>query len=323
MSTTSVKETMHKVQSTVQALIDEHAERFYRSTGEDDISHKPASQKPGLDYLHVKNSVLLSYLIDLVVHLKDGGTNDENNSNRLLEMRTVLEKLKTMDAKLKYPIEKLLSLQSSSFAAAGVSANDIGTTEDPLAYKPQLADEEEDGDNDDDESGGKDASFEREESNQSNSETIYQAPRLQAVPYTHDATHTSEVQQKRLRQRLRVGEIAQALRHEFTETPETEDNQGAGERINATREYQRMEQRQNEKRKYEEDNFVRLTVTRQEKKERKRLQRENYSNLGSLAANVDNLVLDRDSEQRHQNSKHSEKSKGKLTKSKHKKSRRF
>ncbi|GAX11691.1 U3 small nucleolar ribonucleoprotein protein LCP5 [Fistulifera solaris] len=322
MSTTSLKETMHKVQSTVQALIDEHLERFYRSTDEDTLSHKPLTQKPGLDYLHVKNSVLLSYLIDLVVHLKGGGADNENHSSRLLEMRTVLEKLKTMDAKLKYPIEKLLSLQSSTFAAAGVS--DFNTTEDPLAYKPQLADEEEDDDDDeDDDDGTKDASFERGESKDSNFETIYQAPRLQAVPYTHDATHTSEIQQKRLRQRLRAGEIAQALRHEFTETPETEDNQGAGERINATREYQRMEQRQNEKRKYEEDNFVRLTVTRQEKKERKRLQRENYSNLGSLAANVDNLVLDRDSGQRHRHPNRSEKSKAKATKSKHKKSRRF
>ncbi len=322
MSAKSMKETTHKVQSTVQALIDEHAERFYHSTDEDISSHKPVSQKPGLDYLHVKNSVLLSYLIDLVVHLKDGSVDDENHSSRLLEMRTVLEKLKTMDAKLKYPIEKLLSLQSSSFAAAGVS--DFNTAEDPLAYKPQLADEEEDDDDEDDEDGAKIASFERGESNESKSETIYQAPRLQAVPYTHDATHTSEVQQKRLRQRLRAGEIAQALRHEFTETPETEDNQGAGERINATREYQRMEQRQNEKRKYEEDNFVRLTVTRQEKKERKRLQRENYSNLGSLAANVDNLVLDRDPEQRNRHSKRFEKHKAKTTtKSKQKKSRRF
>ena len=322
MSTTSLKETMHKVQSIVQTLIDGHAERFHRST-EEGSSHKTASQRPGLDYLHVKNSVLLSYLIDLVVHVRDGSENSDtmssNNANsssqRLLEMRTVLEKLKAMDVKLKYPIEKLLSLQSSSFAAAGVSTStgDFNPTEDPLEYKPQLAE----GDNDDEDVGHDESNYyEKADGDDSNPESIYQAPRLQAVPYALDATHTSEVQQKRLRQRLRAGEIAQALRHEFTETPETEDNQGAGERINATREHQRMEQRQNEKRRYEEDNFVRLTVTRQEKKERKRLQRENYSNLGSLAANVDNLVLDRE---RH--SKGSEKQQGKPMKNK--KSRKY
>lgn len=318
MSATSLKETVHKVQSAVQTLIDDHVERFHRSA-DDASSHKTASQRPGLDYLHVKNSLLVSYLIDLVVHLRNGSTDKNDNVDdspqRLLEMRTVLEKLKTMDVKLKYPIEKMLSLQSSSFAAAGVHTNDSNPTEDPLEYKPQLAEE---GDEDHDDEGYR---YENEEGNDSNPEGIYQAPRLQAVPYTHDATHTSEVQQKRLRQRLRAGEIAQALRHEFTETPETEDNQGAGERINATREYQRMEQRQNEKLRYEEDNFVRLTVTRQEKKERKRLQRENYSNLGSLAANVDNLVLNRGSEQRH--SKRSEKQEGKPKMNRNKKSKRY
>lgn len=309
----SLKETIHKVQSSVQTLIDEHVEKFHRQELESS-SRKAASQRPGLDYLHVKNSLLLSYLIDLVVHLRDAKDDTHNNTpKRLLEMRTVLEKLKTMDVKLKYPIEKLLSLQSNSFASAGY--NDSNPTEDPLEYKPQLADD----DDDEQDSAESDKEHGDESAKETSADTIYQAPRLQAVPYTHDATHTSEVQQKRLRQRLRAGEIAQALRHEFAETPETEDNQGAGERNNATREFQRLEQRQNEKRRYEEDNFVRLTVTRQEKKDRKRLQRENYSNLGSLAANVDNLVLDPEERR----SKRSEKQDGTPKKHKNKKSRRY
>mmetsp|Transcript_400 Transcript_400/g.528 ORF Transcript_400/g.528 Transcript_400/m.528 type:complete len:159 (-) Transcript_400:73-549(-) len=82
--------------------------------------------------------------------------------------------------------------------------------------------------------------------------------------------------------RLRQSELLQTLRSNVSEAPEMEatDGVGAGRQKDKAR---RFAQRQSEKNKYEEANFVRLVTTRQEKKERKKLMREEMSNLGILS----------------------------------------
>ena len=149
-------ETIQKVEASVLTAIEEH------------LTTDDFSPQQGLDFLDTKNSLLLSYLIDLTVHLRnrvmmsshqDDNADDNNNNNntihhRLLEMRTVLDKTRNLDKRLRYQIDKLLSYQStaSSFAigADGPLNNIANSNEDPLQFRPSVEaleeeEEEEDG----------------------------------------------------------------------------------------------------------------------------------------------------------------------------------
>mmetsp|Transcript_7932 Transcript_7932/g.17153 ORF Transcript_7932/g.17153 Transcript_7932/m.17153 type:complete len:234 (+) Transcript_7932:200-901(+) len=112
------------------------------------------ARKDGLDFLQAKNGLMTSYLVDLTLLLRcrlnargrrknDGGEEDgdggegegersEGESNdarrrrecleRLLETRTALEKLRPMEKRMRYQIDKLLALSTlgaGTFAAVG------------------------------------------------------------------------------------------------------------------------------------------------------------------------------------------------------------
>lgn len=106
----------------------------------------------GLSFLEVKYHMLLDYLINLtyVVLRKCSGETIEGDPSieRLIEIRTVLEKIRPIDYKLRYQIDKLVKT-----ATTGVSSNT-----DPTLYKPNpegmmisAGAEEEEGDDDDSE----------------------------------------------------------------------------------------------------------------------------------------------------------------------------
>ena len=107
----------------------------------------------GLDFLQVKNGLMISYLIDLTMILRsrcrrrrqeEEGAQDVHHSeqseqqlqqdrqylqeekeciNRLLEMKTTLEKIRPLEKKMRYQIDKLLALSTlgaGTFAAGGM-----------------------------------------------------------------------------------------------------------------------------------------------------------------------------------------------------------
>jgi U3 small nucleolar ribonucleoprotein protein LCP5 len=97
----------------------------------------------GLDFLHVKNSVMLSYLIELMVHLRDHHhSNDgqqqeqqqqQQHNHRLLEITTVLDKIRGLDKKLRYQIDKLLALSTTtatSFVSGRMLDDDVDNDND-------------------------------------------------------------------------------------------------------------------------------------------------------------------------------------------------
>lgn len=83
----------------------------------------------GLSFLEVKYHMLLDYLINLtyVVLRKCSGETIEGDPSieRLIEIRTVLEKIRPIDHKLRYQIDKLVKT-----ATTGVSSSS-----DPILYK--------------------------------------------------------------------------------------------------------------------------------------------------------------------------------------------
>jgi U3 small nucleolar ribonucleoprotein protein LCP5 len=112
---------------------------------------------------------------------------------------------------------------------------------------------------------------------------LYRAPRLASVPYAGDVVDRQAEKAKRERQRLRAGEIATALRSRYTDAPDVDDVHGGADLGRQRETSRRWAQKQQDKTQYEESNMVRLTETRKDKKFKKRLMRQEMSNLSAIA----------------------------------------
>lgn len=284
----------------------------------------------GLDFLDVKNSLLLSYLIELANDLRQRLLGKEDRDiSRLQLIKTVIDKSRGLDKKLKYQIDKLLAAGSTASTYAAGSEN---AEEDPLQYRPDLqamdddevkkggddtsSDEEHDDDDADDNSevddeddelaaarmtmeksrgGSKKKNKQRKHDEDDDDDDdmeeggVYRAPRLTSVPYTHDKMDKEAEKERRQRRKMRASELAQTLRAQYGEAPEQEDTRGGAQLGQQREAARRMAEREMEKTRYEEDNMVRLVTSRKEKKDRKRLMREENSNLAAIA-DLGNLV---------------------------------
>lgn len=137
------------------------------------VKNGEISTDKGLSFLEMKYHMLLSYLINLtyVVLRKCSGERIEGDPSidRLIEIRTVLEKIRPIDHKLKYQIDKLVKT-----AVTGTINND-----DPTNFKanPDAFDSnDEESDSDQDKVDG----FKSIQARKSN---IYVPPKLAAVHY--------------------------------------------------------------------------------------------------------------------------------------------
>jgi len=107
----------------------------------------------GISYLDAKHLLMLSYCINIVFYLllKSEGrpVRDHPVVLRLVEIRAYLEKLRPIDRKLKYQIDKLLKMADGKKESAAADDDD---DDDPLRFKPNpdalvgKADEEDAGD---------------------------------------------------------------------------------------------------------------------------------------------------------------------------------
>lgn len=129
----------------------------------------------GLSFLEMKYNMLLSYLINLtyVVLRKCSGERIEGDPciDRLIELRTVLEKIKPINNKLKYQIDKLVK--------TAVTGTDQNGPTDFKANKSNMIDDEEGSstEEEDDEEGGVKNAEEKKKSG------VYVPPKLSAVYY--------------------------------------------------------------------------------------------------------------------------------------------
>jgi len=186
----SLRETRQKVESTLLPLIERHV-----SGGDDNGGTAAFRPDQGLDFLDAKNGLLLSYLIELVVRVRNqlvlakkrrsaASTSpadvDDDAANRLhlcrlTEMKACLDRVRGLDKKLRYQIDKLLAAgtTAASFAAASSSASAGGggalqtaAEEDPLQFRPNASalgddDDDDNGDSSASESGDNDSENER------------------------------------------------------------------------------------------------------------------------------------------------------------------
>lgn len=233
----------------VAHLVDEMLDRVKR--GE-------LSTAKGLSFLEVKYHMLLSYLINLtyVVLRKCTGEPIEADPaiDRLVELRTVLEKTRPIDQRLKYQVDKLVKA-----AVTGASSQN-----DPTNFKANPDNMISKLDND---------SYSSEEEKESDEEGtkklekkgVYVPPKLAAVPYEEDETRAQREQKQleRARKHALSSSMIQELKEEYLDTP-IEVTHGSVRHMQTSK-YQKARQ------DYEETYFTRLPVTKAERHKRRRV----------------------------------------------------
>ncbi|XP_034472687.1 neuroguidin [Drosophila innubila] len=243
------------------------------------------STEYGLSFLEVKYHMLLDYLINLtyVVLRKCSGETIEGDPSieRLIEIRTVLEKIRPIDYKLRYQIDKLVKT-----ATTGVSSST-----DPILYKPNpedmlsaagAGDEE-----DDDDQAGSDSDEEEDEDDEAGAAKkprkastagksgVYVPPRIKPVYYDGDERDADKEKKAldRAKKRAITSSMLQDLKEEYLDAP-TELSSGS-------RAQQLLSKTQKEKQEYEEDYLMRLPVTKAEKHRQRKL-----TTLGTLGDEI-------------------------------------
>ncbi|XP_003745110.1 neuroguidin [Galendromus occidentalis] len=211
--------------------------------------------KDGLSWLEVKNQMLLGYLIDTnhIVYnkLKGKSIASSPSVSRLVEHRTVLERMRPVDQKLKYQVQKMMRI-----AASGRMEEN-----DPLSFKANPDAFDSDG-----ETGAADAAdgepAARTAKAATNKTAKYVPPRLAPVHYLEDETKEArlERQMEKAKRKALSSSIIEELRDEFCDGP-TE----VREEYNPHKE--RLNKKRRERERYEEDNFVRLQVSKKERHE--------------------------------------------------------
>ncbi|KAJ9600212.1 hypothetical protein L9F63_009494 [Diploptera punctata] len=221
------------------------------------------STDKGLSFLEMKYHMLLSYLINLmyVVLRKCSGEAIERDPaiDRLVELRTILEKSRPIENKLKYQIDKLVKT-----AATGPTGETDPTNfrANPANMISNLNDSEESDSESDEKAGDK---------QEKTKKGVYVPPKLAAVYYDGDESRAEKQQRllERARKRALGSSVMQELQEEYFDRP-TEVSQADVARAT-------LVQQRRHKEEYEENYFTRLPITKQERHKARKI-----TTLGTL-----------------------------------------
>ncbi|XP_046630590.1 neuroguidin-like [Daphnia pulicaria] len=229
-----IKTIVNQVNQMVRNLIDR-------------VKNKEFPTAQGMSFLDVKNQLLLKYLMDLNCLLlkKVSGESIKASSSieRLVEIRTLLERMRPVEHKLRYQIDKLLKIATTGKFE----------TTDPLQFKANPNNLISKVDND--------ASSEEEEDHRDKKSGVYVPPKL--VPMKYDGDETAEQRSTKFADKVRRHALSssalQGLKEEFMDTPvEIVESTANTSKQSIARERQ-------ERQEYEETYFTRLPFTRQER----------------------------------------------------------
>ncbi|KAL7523634.1 hypothetical protein ACHAXR_000262, partial [Thalassiosira sp. AJA248-18] len=126
-----------------------------------------------------------------------------------------------------------------------------------------------------------------------NNDNIYQPPRLQSVPFELDNEQKIAKQLRLLqkqRDKLSNSELTSVIRSQFTDAPEVEDTHGGANLGKQSAHSRKIAMQDADIKEFEETQMIRLTMGRKEKKVRKKMMREELSNLGAIAGGFGSVV---------------------------------
>lgn len=310
-----LKELLEGAVASVEALKQRTGEQLAatRSTYAGDV-------EGGVSYLDVKQQLLASYnllLAQYCVLKVEGGVREHPVVGELVRLRSVLEKLRPLDKKLRFQIDKLLRMaprdgdpaaeesldgdgggggldQGSDSAADG--GDGIGGLH--FRPRPEMLEAVQGGlsagaasrlgSDGDDGAGGEESIRDALKGGAGAGEDgVYRAPRMAAVPYSEGSKETEKEERRarRARERLNRSELIQSLREELSDAPElvsgmaTGGSQLTGMSGDAVLKLRREDA---ERRHWEEERFIRSSMSKKDKLERRR-QEKMASTLDTLA----------------------------------------
>lgn len=257
------------------------------------------STEYGLNFLEIKYHMLLNYLINLtyVVLRKCSGHRIEKDPSidRLIEIRTVLEKIRPIDYKLRYQIDKLVK--------TAVNGSSTGTA-DPTSFRPNPAnltsqmpepgatagDDDEGAGNGSDDGADSDSSAKvmlklkrakeaarkkaagpggavdaaGEDDGRRSKPDVYVPPKLTSMPYEENSkADRARRQLERARKHALGSSLIQDLKDEYLDTPV--------ELSSSSRAQQILSRREREREEYEETYLTRLPITKADKHRSRKL----------------------------------------------------
>lgn len=211
------------------------------------IIKKEFDASKGISLLDVKCHTLLSYINNLTYIIlkkcKFQSIKNDPSIERLVEQRTVLERIRPLEFKMKYQIDKLVKTALSG----SVDPNDpdrFRATIDGLADAEDNIEDEE---------------FDNDEASNHKSKKIkdgvYVAPKVTAVPYDGDESRAVKKQKllERAKKRALQSSVMQELREEYADTP-------VEMQINTVGLKNKQSKYDYERQKYEEDYFTRYKL---------------------------------------------------------------
>jgi len=225
----------------------------------------------GISLLHLKNLQMVDYMTNMLYLMlkKSQGKSISGDGaiERIVESRTVLEKMRPMEKKLKYQMDKFIRLADNSIA------NDAAIADDPLHFKPNLqslADDDDDEDEDD--------SDDDDDKKTEKKDKKYVVPKHVPTLPDDDLTRQElEVEESRKAKKKTLSKsIMDDLKRQYMDTPEEEFNAANGDQTKAKH---LAEMR--ERTRYEEDNYMRLPEM--SKKEKHKLRKKSMTTVHTVA----------------------------------------
>ena len=219
----------------------------------------PDPDEEGISLLHLKNLEMVEYMTQLVYLIlkKSSGKSIQNDPaiDRIVQTRTVLEKIRPMEKKLKYQMDKFIRL-----------ADNNTVDNDPLHFKPNLdaLDDDDDDEEEDDD----------EEATDKKADKKYVVPKHVPTLPNDDLTLQEVENEERVKAKKKTlsKSIMEDLKRQYMDTPEEEFNQGGHLKAKHAAEMR-------ERIRYEEDNYMRLPAL-SKKEQHKR--RKSMSTVGTI-----------------------------------------
>ncbi|WKX91910.1 hypothetical protein Q1695_010165 [Nippostrongylus brasiliensis] len=201
----------------------------------------------GISLLDVKNREMVCYMAEislLMSHMSCGKSiKDHPAVFRASKHRTILERIRPIEQKMKTQIDKLLQ------SASGEETKTV------LRARPDQM-EFDDDDNESEEDEGQEEDEKKPKK--------YVPPKMMAVRYDEDENEKEAKAMEKAKRRALQSSLVQELRQQYSDAPE-EYREKSRKRFEAEKERER----------YEEDNFIRLRMSKAEKKREQRMNREN------------------------------------------------
>lgn len=213
----------------------------------------------GLTFLEVKYHLLDQYLMDLQYMMlskcQEASAIRPSVVERLIESRVMLEKLRPVETKLKFQIDKTIK---SSVITDNGEAN-------LLQYRPRLENlrtqpDKEEEDNDDDSDDGQPGPGQKKpRMDRDPKKNIYRPPKLLAMPYEEDDVDKPK-KRAEARKKAISARMVQELKEELLDTP--------AEITEGSMAIKTLNKEEKARTNYEESYYTRIPITKKDKKRR-------------------------------------------------------